>query len=366
MRILFILEYFHPHVGGVETFFKTLSERLAHEGHEVTVLTNKYKKELVSEEQGHDHIRIVRKNFYNRYGFTFLSWISAIKMAREVDLIHTTSYNAAIPAWIAATFTGKKAIITFHERWGKLWFKLPWMSRFSQMLHFSFEKMVTRLGFDQFIGVSDYTVRELNLAGLSSDRVKRIYNGIEYGDFPYHLGSGEDQPFTFLYFGRVGVAKGLDILIAGYELLCQESRNHQLILVLPNDDKGPLMRIKGLVEQKNLQDQIILKHDLPFTELKAQISVADAVVVPSYSEGFCFAAVETQAIGTPIISSGRGALVETVGGIHITVSEHTPESWKEALRNGIEGKWTRSPVKKFLLSDTIDQYLKVYDQLMKS
>ena len=39
MRICFILDYYYPHMGGVEYLFKNLAEGLCREGHEITVLT---------------------------------------------------------------------------------------------------------------------------------------------------------------------------------------------------------------------------------------------------------------------------------------------------------------------------------------
>ena len=39
MKILFVLENFYPNIGGVETLFKSLTEQLVREGHEVMVIT---------------------------------------------------------------------------------------------------------------------------------------------------------------------------------------------------------------------------------------------------------------------------------------------------------------------------------------
>jgi len=43
MRICFILEYYHPHIGGVEYLFKNLIEGLSKRGFEVSVLTRRLK-----------------------------------------------------------------------------------------------------------------------------------------------------------------------------------------------------------------------------------------------------------------------------------------------------------------------------------
>ena len=43
MKILFVIENYPPHIGGVEALFKNLAEGLAKK-HEVTIITHKPKK----------------------------------------------------------------------------------------------------------------------------------------------------------------------------------------------------------------------------------------------------------------------------------------------------------------------------------
>ena len=46
MKILFILELYYPNIGGIEKLFKSLAETLAGQGHEVTVITTRFRKDL--------------------------------------------------------------------------------------------------------------------------------------------------------------------------------------------------------------------------------------------------------------------------------------------------------------------------------
>ncbi|MFT4565153.1 MAG: glycosyltransferase involved in cell wall biosynthesis, partial [Saprospiraceae bacterium] len=179
MTILFILEYYYPHTGGVETFFKKLVDSLDQEGHKIIIVTNQYEATLPALEYI-GNVEIRRYRFYNRYLFTLGAWLVAWEAAKSADLIHTTSYNAALPSWIVAKLARKKSIITFHEVWGDLWDELPWMSTFSKRLHKGIEELITKLHFDRFVGVSDFTKNALIKAGVSSEKVRRIYNGIEY------------------------------------------------------------------------------------------------------------------------------------------------------------------------------------------
>nr|MBX2817428.1 glycosyltransferase [Saprospiraceae bacterium] len=153
MRILFIVENYHPKVGGLEKLFKTLADRLAAEGWNVTILTNGSGLALPWR-QLEAGSTVYRLPFLNRYFFTFLAFVPAFFLARKCDLIHTTSYNAALPAWMASKLSGKKCIITFHEVWDELWLKLPFFPRWKLFFLSVFERLVLSLSFDRFIAPS--------------------------------------------------------------------------------------------------------------------------------------------------------------------------------------------------------------------
>jgi len=363
MTILFILEYYHPHTGGVETFFKKLVDSLDQKGHKIIIVTNQYDAQLPAREQ-QGNVEIRRYRFYNRYLFTFGAWLAAWGPAKEADLIHTTSYNAALPSWIVAKLRRKKSIITFHEVWGDLWDELPWMSSFSKRLHKTIESIITKLRFDRFVGVSDYTKNALLNSGVPPERVSRIYNGIDYPLQERDNKASPNSVFQFLFFGRVSYSKGVDLLIEAVRLLKESRASFELRLIIPSEQTPLLTNALELIESHGLKDVITIQHDLPFLSLQQAIANADAVVIPSYSEGFCFAAVETMAIGTPLITSGRGALKEVVSGKHIELSSFDANGLYNAMASAINGEWANTPFKKFPLSDTIDQYLELYKKVL--
>jgi len=100
MKILFVLEHFYPYIGGAEKLFYTLSTNLASQGYEVVVVTTRYDKKLKSNEE-HEGVKIIRVNCFNRFGFTVFSLPKVIEHAKDCNLIHTTTYNAALPAMIS-------------------------------------------------------------------------------------------------------------------------------------------------------------------------------------------------------------------------------------------------------------------------
>jgi len=133
MNIIFFLEYYYPNIGGVETLFKNLIDNLAQENHKITIITARpYPNSPLREQDG--NISIIR--IRSRYIFTFLGFFYLIRHISKGDFIHTTSYNAAIPAFFAGKLFRKKVIVTFHEVWDQLWFKLPDMGKIGQWGHY--------------------------------------------------------------------------------------------------------------------------------------------------------------------------------------------------------------------------------------
>ena len=176
MKILFVLEYYYPHIGGVETLFKTLAEGLVEKGHEVTVFTTRLKgykeKEVVN------GVKIIRKKipFNSRMLFSFYTIFDVLKLSKNYDIIHTTTYNASLPAYIAGKIRKKPVIITFHEILGKLWFNLPRMNYFKALILYYTEQLVMKRNFSKIITVSNYTKNSLRIYGVKDEKLKRIYN----------------------------------------------------------------------------------------------------------------------------------------------------------------------------------------------
>src|SRR3989344_5188945 len=110
MRILFVVENYIPHVGGVEVMFSQLAEGLARKGHEVDVVTHQFG--MTKSFEVINGVRVHRiPCFGSRYLFTFTSIPKAMNLGKKADIIHTTTFNGAPPAWIAARIARKPSVI---------------------------------------------------------------------------------------------------------------------------------------------------------------------------------------------------------------------------------------------------------------
>jgi len=369
MQILFVLENYYPNVGGVETLFKGLIEQLASKGHQVKLITTRLNKSLPKVEHL-NNITIYRYTYFNRYLFTMLALFPVIKHAKNCHLIHTTSYNAAIPAFLGALFLRKKTVITFHEVWGKLWFNLPYMKGISKWSHYIFEQAIIKLPFAKFIAVSNFTKKKLIEAGVAENNVVRIYNGLNYTKFSdlnltTNVSKQSNTAFKICYFGRLGISKGLDIILEAAKTLKADLIDSKLILIIPRTPSLFFNKVLQTIKQNGLEQYVEFHHNLLQNELYKILNEVDCVLIPSYSEGFCFAAAECVAMGIPIISSQKGALEEVVSGNYIEMETLDAIGLINAVKKAHNNNWQQKPVKKFHLSDSHQQYIELYERLLK-
>lgn len=359
MKILFVLEHYFPYVGGAEYLFQLLTEELAKKGFSVQVITTQYDIQLAKHEV-REGVEIHRIPCFNRFAFTVLSLPKVIQLARGCDVIHTTTYNAAFPAKIGGWWRNKPVYITFHEVWGDLWQTLPYLSKVERFLFSSYEKFLLSLDFARFIAVSDYTRECLINAGINEDKIERIYNGLDYNKFAAYRHQ-QPQDFVYTFVGRLGVSKGLDLLLPAAAKFQEIHPNARFKMIIPQQPKAFFARIKSMISDLGLEDSVDLLHDLPKSELLTQICYSSCLLITSYSEGFCFVAAETVAMEVPIISSQQGALKETVGGKMITMNDMSSEAILEALLQAKEDHWEEKERPTYRLQDSVNQYVKLYE-----
>lgn len=117
MKILFILTYYRPHVSGLTIYVERLAQALARRGHQVTVLTSHYARNLPYEEMM-DGVRVVRVPVLFRFnkGVFMTNFIPiALREIRAHDVvsIHLPQVEAALSAGLAR-LGGRKPILTYH------------------------------------------------------------------------------------------------------------------------------------------------------------------------------------------------------------------------------------------------------------
>ena len=323
-RIVFVLEFFYPHVGGLETLFQQLAEGLAHAGYRVSVITLHLPGTRLHEH--HNGVEIVRVRtppFAQRYWFMLLALPAALRSARTATLLHTTTYNAALPAWLASTIRRRPAVITVHEVFGEQWQTLP---QLNPLLGYAFrfvEWSILHLPFKHFVCDSDFTARRLqHQMNVPMGKISTVYPAVDYTfwdrsrhtprDLHRQLHLDPAAPI-YLYFGRVGLSKGVEFLIDAAKIVRERAPQSRGVLLLARDPQAPYRQIIRRIAANGLGAHLHVLDPVPRAELPSYLLAASCVVVPSISEGFGYAAIEAATIGCPVITTTGHSVEEVLG-----------------------------------------------------
>jgi glycosyltransferase involved in cell wall biosynthesis len=190
-------------------------------------------------------------------------------------------------------------------------------------------------------------------------RITRIYNGLDYQKFNDYSAS-PPASFTFTYFGRLGISKGLELLIPAAARFLQEHPETRLQLIIPYTPAAMFQKVNDLVDNSGMRKQVAFRHELSNDELYRTISESSCIVIPSHQEGFCFVAAEAVALNVPIVSSGRGALRETVSGHYLELEDLTESDLLEALEKAYAGDYHLRKKRLFSLPDSVTSYQELY------
>lgn len=368
MRILFVCENYLPHYGGAEVVFKNLAEGYVKKGHHVSLVTHRLKGtkkyELIN------GVKVYRINcFRNRYLFSFFSIPTVIKLAKKNQIIQTTSFNGAPPAWLAAKLTRKPVVITVHEVWVNKWHKVTDLTKLSCFIHNFLEKMIYLLNFNKYICVSNATRNDLLQLNINKKKATTIYNGLDYNFWNPAKYDGKkirkelELKEKFIYFscGRPGSSKGFEYLIKAVPYIYKRIPNSTCLLMLGSAEKYPqkFKKIKTIANKVG-EDKIKIISSVRNEELGDYIKAADCVVIPSIAEGFGYTAVEACAMDKPIIVTNAGSLPEVVSGKFVMVNPKSAREIAKGVEKMFKCEIKSMPLKKFTWNEAIDSYLKIY------
>jgi glycosyltransferase involved in cell wall biosynthesis len=105
--------------------------------------------------------------------------------------------------------------------------------------------------------------------------------------------------FVLLFFGRVHVKKGLDLLAEA--LGCLAPDFPELHVLIAGNDDGAWSPFASRVSELGLTERVTYVGHVAGDRAKAVWGAADAFVLPSYSEGFSMAILEALACSLPCV-----------------------------------------------------------------
>lgn len=372
MKILFILDLYKPHIGWVEILFENIINNLVNSWHKVVVLTSKYSKELPEYESISNSLEIYRIG-NNRYDFMFHSIGLGIKLAKESDIIHTTTYNSAIPSWIIWKLSWKKVVLTVHEIFWKLWYRFM---GFKWFFFKAFESLIFKFNFDKYICVSNYTKNNLRVYFWVSDyKLVTVYNWIDYSFWNKDNFSSEfyinlrkelwlENNFVWLFYWRPWISKGLEFYLKSIPEIIKNISEFKALLIVPDSKNNPLSLVKDQIKELNIEKNVVLIPGISNKELPKYILASDFVIIPSMVEWFWFAVAEVSALWQNLITTQASAIPEVASGKVNFIEPANVSDIIKAVLNFRNNIYTEIPKKEFKWEDNTQKTLEIYNEIL--
>lgn len=127
----------------------------------------------------------------------------------------------------------------------------------------------------------------------------------------------------FLFVGTLEPRKNLDGLLRSFDLYCERGGGNKLIIIGAQGWMKPI----GADSDRNIE---FLGH-IGDDDLLTYYKFADALLLPSFYEGFGLPAVEAMRFGVPVIGSNRGSIPEVVGDAGILVDPLSSTALAQAM-----------------------------------
>lgn len=244
--------------------------------------------------------------------FVTFFWLRRIKP----DILHTHTPKAGLIGMIAGFFAGVP--IRVHTVAGIPWMESTGISRFIYKIFESLTYIFATKIYPNSNGLKQFLLDEIPFA---SNKYKVIgsgsSNGIDVDYFSseaiienkvhlrdlYHLAH---ESFVWLYIGRIVKDKGINELVQAF---LKMEANHTLLLIGPfENDQDPVSEEtqKLIKSNSNIHVFGFQKDVRPF------IKLSDALVFPSYREGFPNVPMQAAAMGLPQIVSNINGCNEIV------------------------------------------------------
>lgn len=328
MKVLHITPSYFPafKYGGPIQSVHLLNKELIKNGVDVDVITTnaglENSKEIKLNEW--NNIDDVKVRYFKYHGYEHFNFSPGLffEISRRVklyDLIHITAvWNfPVLVAGLLSILHKKPFIISPRGSLYKESFDLK--SKYLKKLNYSLItkhiiKKVTALHFT----TNDEKEKVVSYLRLTNSNFI-IPNGInleeyeklpEKGFFKNKYNIPKNKKYI-LFLGRINRKKGFDILINSMSLLNKKHDDLMLVIAGPDNDNYKI-KIKKMLSDFGISNKSIFVDTLVGTEKNAAYVDAELFVLPSYSENFGMAVIESLACGTPVVISENVAIHDDI------------------------------------------------------
>lgn len=287
----------NPEAGGAESYFHEIAKWLVKKGHDVTLVSSRYRDCKNSEII--DGIKIIRIG--NKFLFNFLFFWYYITIFRKQKFDLFIDNCSKIPLCTPFYVTIPIIAIIYHIHGKSMFEELPFLLALYAYL---IEKCTVFYRNVKIVTISESTKKELvEKFRIPPYNIYIIPPGI---DISPSLGEKSKIPLV-LYFGRVKKYKRIEHILQAFKHI-EKNHSAKLIIAGKGDNYPTLKTLAKTLKIKNIE----FKGELSETEKVTLLKKAWIYINTSSKEGWGISVIEANACGTPCIAYNVPGLRDSI------------------------------------------------------
>ncbi|MGB3642256.1 MAG: glycosyltransferase family 4 protein [Rivularia sp. (in: cyanobacteria)] len=302
MRILYWIDLYSPHVGGVEVFTAKLIPALQKRGHEVAIVTS-HRQFQLPDKSLDNNIPVYRFNFWEalekrnlKQSITICKQIAQLKQDFQPDLVHlhfgATSYFhlQTMKAYLSPTLTTIHAVPSAS-------LSSPQSFLYKMLQNSDWVNTVSPQGLDK---MRDY-IPEI------TPHSSVIYYGLELPTIQPKTPCFD--PPTLLCLGRLVPQKGFDVALDAFASLLKRFPQIRLVIAGDGSERTTLI---NQAKELGIETAVDFKGLVAPEKVPALLNQATMVLLPSRFEGLPLVALQAAQMSRPIVATNVDGLPKLV------------------------------------------------------
>jgi glycosyltransferase involved in cell wall biosynthesis len=317
-KIIVFAPYYHPHIGGVESYARELNVQLAQRNFKLTVFTPHLPKNTpaVEEIDGIEILRFPAFEIIHNYPLpkfwspTFWKlFLSLGGNSFELVISHTRFFNTSL---LALIFAKTKKINWIHVEHGSSFVQTnnPILSFASKTYDLIFGKLILSQT-DHIIAISEAVKNFIEKLGIK-EKCTVIYRGFDINEIEKIKANDElrkkySEDVIILFIGRLISGKGVSDLLNAISGI--KNNNIKCFIIGDGPEKESLT---NLAKKLKIENDIVFFGRKTFSETISILKIADIFVNPSHSEGLPTTVIEAALCQKAIIATNVGGTNEII------------------------------------------------------
>lgn len=314
---------------------------------------------------------------HQTFGWLYRFFVVLSTPVPKVDLVHSSaSAFCGIPGIIAKHRYNTPFLATEHGvylREQYLSIGGATISAYSKKFLIGLIHMVVAANYahaDLIAPVAAYNARWERRMGVSQERIRVIYNGVDQTTFLTTTTAASAGVPTVVAVARIDPNKDILSLIEAANIVRQSVGNVRFVVYggvsVPSYYEQCIERSTAL----GLADSFLFAGHVD--DIASAYASGDVVVLSSITEGFPYAVIEAMMSGRPIVATNVGGIAEAVDGTGLLVPPQQPDQLAQGilrllndagLRAQLSGEARARALDLFTSDLSLQRYLEVYEEL---